>query len=78
MRLTEFEGGGQEDGEDGGGGGGSKIPWKIRAARRRAGVRHHTTGMTKDEFAKIRQSLQESARRRGVIGKQQQQQQQQH
>ncbi len=38
---------------------GSKIPWKIRASRKRA--KHHTTGMTKDEFAKIKQSLQESA-----------------
>ncbi len=38
----------------------SKIPWKIRAARKRA-VKHHTTGMTKDEFAKIKQSLMQSS-----------------
>lgn len=38
----------------------SKIPWKIRAARKRQ-MKHHTTGMTKDEFAQIKQSLQESA-----------------
>ena len=37
----------------------SKIPWKIRAARKRA-MKHHTTGMTKDEFAKIKQSLMQS------------------
>ena len=48
----------------GGGGeqplGGSKIPWKIRAARKRA-LKHHTTGMTKDEFAQIKQSLTHAA-----------------
>ena len=38
----------------------SKIPWKIRAARKRA-MKHHTTGMTKDEFAKIKQSLMQSS-----------------
>ena len=38
----------------------SKIPWKIRAARKRA-LKHHTTGMTKDEFAQIKQSLSQSA-----------------
>ena len=38
----------------------SKIPWKIRAARKRA-TKHHTTGMTKDEFARIKKSLDESA-----------------
>lgn len=38
----------------------SKIPWKIRAARKRA-MKHHTTGMTKDEFAKIKQSLLQSS-----------------
>ncbi|TRY71051.1 hypothetical protein TCAL_12313 [Tigriopus californicus] len=38
----------------------SKIPWKIRAARKRQ-MKHHTTGMTKDEFAQIQQSLRESA-----------------
>ena len=38
----------------------SKIPWKIRAARKRA-LKHHTTGMTKDEFAQIKQSLCQSA-----------------
>lgn len=27
-------------------------------------MRHHTTGMTRDEFAKIRQSLEESASKR--------------
>ena len=51
-------------GNDAGGGGreigqplgGSKIPWKIRAARKRA-LKHHTTGMTKDEFAQIKHSL---------------------
>ena len=40
--------------------GGSKIPWKIRAARKRA-LKHHTTGMTKDEFAQIKQSLSQAA-----------------
>ena len=40
--------------------GGSKIPWKIRAARKRA-LKHHTTGMTKDEFAQIKQSLTNAA-----------------
>eukprot|EP00095_Tigriopus_kingsejongensis_P006186 maker-scaffold191_size271209-snap-gene-1.35 protein:Tk06186 transcript:maker-scaffold191_size271209-snap-gene-1.35-mRNA-1 annotation:"s6 family -specific metalloendopeptidase adhesin" len=39
--------------------GASKIPWKIRAARKRQ-MKHHTTGMTKDEFAQIQQSLRES------------------
>ena len=38
----------------------SKIPWKIRAARKRQ-MKHHTTGMTKEEFAQIRESLKESA-----------------
>ena len=38
----------------------SKIPWKIRAARKRA-MKHHTTGMTKDEFAKIKASLMQSS-----------------
>ena len=38
----------------------SKIPWKIRAARKRA-LKHHTTGMTKDEFAQIKQSLSQSS-----------------
>ncbi len=38
----------------------SKIPWKIRAARKRQ-MKHHTTGMTKEEFAQIQQSLKESA-----------------
>ncbi len=38
----------------------SKIPWKIRAARKRA-LKHPTTGMTKDEFAKIKQSLMASS-----------------
>ena len=38
----------------------SKIPWKIRAARKRQ-MKHHTTGLTKDEFAQIQQSLRESA-----------------
>ena len=53
-------------GNDSGGGGGeqpvggSKIPWKIRAARKRA-LKHHTTGMTKDEFAQIKQSLTQAA-----------------
>lgn len=53
-------------GTDSGGGGGeqavggSKIPWKIRAARKRA-LKHHTTGMTKDEFAQIKQSLTQAA-----------------
>ena len=51
--------------DPGGGGGeppvgGSKIPWKIRAARKRA-LKHHTTGMTKDEFAQIKQSLTNAA-----------------
>ena len=52
------------DADDGGGGGdphvASKIPWKIRAARKRQ-MKHHTTGMTKEEFAQIRESLKESA-----------------
>ncbi|XP_040579626.1 uncharacterized protein [Lepeophtheirus salmonis] len=39
----------------------SKVPWKIRAARKRA-IKHHTTGMTKDEFQLIKNSLQESAK----------------
>ena len=38
----------------------SKIPWKIRAARKRA-MKGHTTGMTKEEFAKIKQSLMQSS-----------------
>ena len=38
----------------------SKIPWKIRAARKRA-MKGHTTGMTKEEFAKIKQSLLQSS-----------------
>ena len=38
----------------------SKIPWKIRAARKRA-MKGHTTGMTKEEFAKIKQSLRQSS-----------------
>ena len=38
----------------------SKIPWKIRAARKRS-LKHHTTGMTKDEFAQIKKSLCQSA-----------------
>lgn len=38
----------------------SKIPWKIRAARKRQ-MKHHTTGMTKEEFAQIQKSLKESA-----------------
>ena len=42
--------------------GASKIPWKVRAARKRQ-MKHHTTGMTKDEFAQIKKSLQESAKK---------------
>lgn len=38
----------------------SRIPWKIRAARKRA-MKGHTTGMTKEEFAKIKQSLMQSS-----------------
>ena len=59
-------------GTDSGGGGGdqpvggSKIPWKIRAARKRA-LKHHTTGMTKDEFAQIKQSLIQSAPTRKIL-----------
>ncbi len=41
----------------------SKIPWKIRAARKRA-MKHHTTGMTKDEFEQIKASLRESQDKR--------------
>jgi len=64
--LSEFSFDGVADENQHGGAnvdGGSKIPWKIRAARRRA-AKPHTTGMTKDEFAEIKQSLQESASKR--------------
>lgn len=37
----------------------SKIPWKIRAARKRS-MKHHTTGMTKEELARIKKALEES------------------
>ena len=62
VALSEFSTGADEpffpfDGADGTS---SKIPWKIRAARKRA-MKHHTTGMTKDEFAKIKQSLMQSS-----------------
>lgn len=62
VALSEFSTGADEpffpfDGADGSS---SKIPWKIRAARKRA-MKHHTTGMTKDEFAKIKQSLMQSS-----------------
>ena len=61
VALSEFSTGADEpffpfDGD----GSSSKIPWKIRAARKRA-MKHHTTGMTKDEFAKIKQSLMQSS-----------------
>lgn len=36
------------------------LPWKIRAARKRS-VKHHTTGMTKEELSQIKQSIQDSA-----------------
>ena len=50
----------RSDGEPGESHVASKIPWKIRAARKRQ-MKHHTTGMTKEEFAQIRESLKESA-----------------
>ena len=55
----------------------SKIPWKIRAARKRQ-MKHHTTGMTKDEFAQIQQSLRESAAKCKEQGQEQQYQYQHH
>jgi len=64
VALTEFPLDEEEPAvEEEGGNGGSKIPWKIRAARRRA-AKPHTTGMTKEEFAEIKQSLKESAEKR--------------
>ena len=62
VALSEFSTGNEDPvfSLDGGDPSSSKIPWKIRAARKRA-MKHHTTGMTKDEFAKIKQSLMQSS-----------------
>ena len=62
VALSEFSTGNGESYFASGGGDPDalKIPWKIRAARKRA-MKHHTTGMTKEEFAKIKQSLMQSS-----------------